>query len=84
MTARRAAAAVTIDVADNGCGVSAPMLDRLFEPFATSKGRGLGLGLVVARALVRRARGDLDLVATGPDGTVFRCTLPGVPAPARD
>ncbi len=82
MTARRAAAAVTIDVADNGCGVSAPMLDRLLS--ATSKGRGLGLGLVVARALVRRARGDLDLVATGPDGTVFRCTLPGVPAPARD
>jgi len=67
---------IGLDVSDNGAGVSAEMLPRLFQPFATSKRRGLGLGLVVARSLLRRSGGDLELLGTGPDGTTFRCRLP--------
>jgi signal transduction histidine kinase len=68
---------VSVEVADNAGGVPAAVRSRLFEPFVTSREEGgLGLGLAIARALVRRAGGELDLVASGPLETRFRCTLP--------
>jgi two-component system C4-dicarboxylate transport sensor histidine kinase DctB len=68
---------ITLDVADNAGGVPDSVRARLFEPFVTSRGEGgLGLGLPVARALLRRAGGELELIATGPTETRFRCTLP--------
>jgi two-component system C4-dicarboxylate transport sensor histidine kinase DctB len=69
---------LTIDVVDNGRGISAEMRERLFQPLATTKRgeRVRGLGLAVARTLLREAGGDLELLATGPSGSTFRCTLP--------
>jgi signal transduction histidine kinase len=66
------------DVIDNGPGVPAEMLSRLFEPFATTKapGTGTGLGLAVSRQLVRAAGGELRLLGTGATGTAFRLILP--------
>jgi two-component system NtrC family sensor kinase len=66
------------DIIDNGPGVAPQVLERLFQPFASSRpeGGGTGLGLAVSRELIREAGGDLQLVETGAGGTVFRLTLP--------
>lgn len=76
-SARADAAMVHIDIADNGPGIPQNIRDRIFEPFASGKpnGGGAGLGLAIARELAQAQGGDLALVVTGPEGTVFRITL---------
>ena len=66
-----------VDVADNGPGVPQAVATQLFRPF-TIGGRagGAGLGLAIARDLVRNHGGDIALAETGPSGTTFRFTLP--------
>jgi signal transduction histidine kinase len=75
---------VDIDVIDNGPGVSAEILPRLFEPFATTKpaGQGTGLGLSIARASLRQMGGSLRFVDPIPPvvGAHFRATLPSAAA----
>lgn len=74
----------TIDIADDGPGLSPRAQENLFRPFAGS-GRpgGTGLGLAVARDLMRVHGGDIVLASTGADGTVFRLTLPNKPRNGR-
>jgi signal transduction histidine kinase len=72
----RAPSWAVCDVIDSGGGIPAEIMPKLFEPFATTKPGGTGLGLAVSRQLVREAGGDLLLVHTGPDGTTFRLILP--------
>jgi signal transduction histidine kinase len=74
--------ASVLRISDNGPGVPNRTLDRLFTPFAGS-GRpgGTGLGLAIARELAQAHGGDLVLKRTGPDGSEFEVTLPGVLAP---
>jgi len=68
---------VEIEIADNGAGISEAVLGRLFQPFAsTARVGGSGLGLVIARDLVRAHGGDLQLVSTSSSGTIFRITIP--------
>lgn len=72
-------ATVLIDVTDNGPGISAYAQEKMFQPFATQgKIGGSGLGLAIARELARGHGGDVTLLKTGPQGTVFRLTLPRV------
>jgi two-component system sensor kinase FixL len=66
---------VTISVADNGPGISEVIADQLFRPFATSKPRGMGLGLAISRSIVEAHAGRLALGAA-ESGCVFRLTLP--------
>jgi two-component system NtrC family sensor kinase len=68
---------VWLTVADSGPGVPAPMRDRIFEPFFTSKsdGLGTGLGLPVSRSLAREHGGELVLLPTDA-GASFRLSLP--------
>jgi signal transduction histidine kinase len=78
---------VMVRVIDDGPGIPADVLGRIFDPFFTTKdvGEGTGLGLDIARRIVQRHRGAID-VSTGPGGTEFRVTLPAAapirPAPA--
>ncbi|MFO7921421.1 MAG: HAMP domain-containing sensor histidine kinase [Nioella sp.] len=67
----------TIRVADTGPGLPKKALDHLFQPFhgGARKG-GTGLGLAIAAELARGHGGRLDLVETGPGGTVFEIFLP--------
>ena len=70
-------ARVSVRVADNGQGVPPEIMDRLFRPFASTKGRrGAGLGLYISRQIVRQAGGDLALDAGGGAGGRFIVTLP--------
>jgi signal transduction histidine kinase len=68
----------TIDVLDNGPGVSPLVADRLFQRFAsTRREQGhLGLGLWSARRLCRAQGGDLDFIGGSDPGARFRMTLP--------
>ncbi len=63
-------------VADDGPGLPQKILDHLFRPFSGSAKRGsTGLGLAIARDLIRAHGGDLLLNKTGPGGTEFVMTL---------
>lgn len=71
---------IEIAVADSGPGISRDVRDHLFEPFVSTKTSGMGLGLSICRSIVEAHGGRLR---TGPNpsgGTIFRFTLPPVPA----
>lgn len=69
---------VVIDVSDSGPGIPEKARERLFEPFAAANARGSGLGLAICREIMRAHGGDIELLATGPEGTTFRLVLPSV------
>ena len=70
-------AQTTIKIVDNGSGLPARVQANLFQPFTGSTGvGGSGLGFSIARDLLRGHGGDIELVKTNPDGTVFRLVLP--------
>lgn len=52
-------ASIRIDVEDNGPGIAVEVRERLFEPFATSKAEGMGLGLAMSRSIVEAHGGSL-------------------------
>lgn len=62
---------VTLLVADNGPGIDPAIADHLFNPFVTARAEGLGLGLSIARDLMRRMGGDLDLAPSPLGGAGF-------------
>ena len=68
---------VMVKVIDDGKGIPPEVLSRIFDPFFTTKeiGHGTGLGLDIARRIVHRHRGALD-VHSGPGRTEFCVTLP--------
>jgi signal transduction histidine kinase len=63
-------------VSDDGPGIDPELRARLFEPLATTKSTGLGLGLSIARALSRTGGGDLSLVDRPGWRTTFELRLP--------
>jgi signal transduction histidine kinase len=69
---------VEIRVADTGVGIEAQALDRIFEPFYTTKpaGQGSGLGLVVAHGIVLDHDGRIEVTSEPGVGTEFRVVLP--------
>lgn len=73
---RTAGRAVTVDVSDEGGGISEELLARLFEPGHSGRPGGSGLGLAISQLLARQIGATLELVSTGPNGTTFRLTLP--------
>jgi two-component system nitrogen regulation sensor histidine kinase GlnL len=73
--ARAAQPLLEVIVADNGPGIPSAIMERLFEPFATSKPNGAGLGLAVAGRIVEAHGGRIEVDST-PGATVFRVCLP--------
>ncbi len=68
---------VVVGIVDDGPGIPPEIGERIFDPFFTTKpvGHGTGLGLDIARRLVRRNDGDIE-VESRPGRTEFRVTLP--------
>jgi signal transduction histidine kinase len=67
---------VLVEVQDSGTGIAADKLERIFEPFVTSKPDGLGMGLSICRSIIERHGGRL-WAANNPDrGATFSITLP--------
>ncbi len=67
---------VEITVSDNGPGIDPAIASRVFESFATTKPKGLGLGLSIARSIVEAHDGTIEVVAGRERGSVFRVALP--------
>ncbi len=67
---------IQVEVADNGPGVPADVIDRIFSPFFTTKPQGSGLGLAIVRKIVDAHDGRIDVSAPAEGGTRFRVTLP--------
>jgi Signal transduction histidine kinase regulating C4-dicarboxylate transport system len=67
---------VSIVVHDHGAGITHENLEQVFKPFFTTKPLGVGLGLPLARRLVERMGGTLDLVSRQGEGTRVNIQLP--------
>ncbi len=67
---------VCLVVADTGGGIPQEMLNRIFEPFYTTKKKGSGLGLMIVQRIVRDHGGRIQLESNVGQGTTFRIWLP--------
>lgn len=66
---------ITFRVTDSGEGLPESVRENLFQPVASSKESGSGVGLSLCQELSRHLGGDLTLAKTGPDGTVFELSI---------
>ncbi len=79
VSARRSGGMGVLTVADDGCGMSAEVLEHLFEPFFTRRkaGQGTGLGLSIVHRIVADHGGRIEVSSAGPgQGATFRVLLP--------
>jgi PAS domain S-box-containing protein len=67
---------VWASVADTGGGISQEQINRIFEPFYTTKKKGTGLGLMIVQRIVRAHNGRIELESHVGRGTTFRIWLP--------
>lgn len=67
---------IVIDVTDNGPGLTPEVQETLFQPFRSSKRRGLGLGLAICRTIIEAHGGKLTAQTRSERGAHFRVTLP--------
>ena len=75
---------VVFTVTDTGGGIPEEVCERMYDPFYTTKapGRGTGLGLYVAREIVRAQRGSIDCRTELGEGTCFRVEFPAEAEPS--
>jgi PAS domain S-box-containing protein len=69
-------AGVLVAVRDSGPGIEPGNIERVFEPFYTTKTSGVGMGLSICRSIIDAHGGRLSVGANEPRGTVFQFTLP--------
>jgi signal transduction histidine kinase len=71
-----------IDVTDDGPGIEASVLPRLFDPFFSTKKHGSGLGLALTQEIVRDHGGEITVETEWKRGATFSISLPAASAPA--
>ena len=63
-------------LSDTGPGIPKPILDKIFQPFFTTKEEGTGLGLSIASRIIEEHKGRLEVISTENEGATFIITLP--------
>jgi signal transduction histidine kinase len=69
-------ASATVRIRDNGCGIAADKLSKIFNPFFTSKQNGTGLGMAIAKKVIDSHSGRIEVTSKVGEGTEFAITLP--------
>jgi two-component system, NtrC family, sensor histidine kinase AtoS len=67
---------VTIALSDTGGGIDPAVVDKIFQPFFTTKTKGTGLGLAISKRLVEELGGTISIVSNAGIGATFRISLP--------
>ena len=85
-TSTGSARTVTIDVVDNGAGISEDVRVRAFDPFYTTKDpdKGTGLGLAISKSIVEQFDGTLEIQSSSHGGTTFRLCFPAMDETQQD
>jgi signal transduction histidine kinase len=76
VTASRCGDGASIEVRDSGIGMDEETLARIFQPFFTTKSKGMGLGLAISRTIVEAHGGTLSVRSAPGQGSTFRVELP--------
>ncbi|HYC13110.1 MAG TPA: ATP-binding protein, partial [Stellaceae bacterium] len=72
---------VAVSVCDTGPGLSDSVRDQLFQPFVTTKEKGMGIGLSICRSILEAHGGRIAAEPNAPIGTCFVFTLPAATPP---
>ena len=67
---------IRIIFSDSGCGIPAESLEKIFEPFYTTKASGTGLGLAITRQIIEQHHGEIHIDSAAGSGTRVTVTLP--------
>jgi len=67
---------VKISIADSGVGMPANVMEKIFDPYFTTKQEGSGLGLAISQSIIRKHDGHITLKSTPGGGTTFNIYLP--------
>jgi two-component system, sporulation sensor kinase E len=72
---------VIVQVRDTGCGIAHDLIDRIWDPFFTTKevGKGIGLGLALSYNIVKRHGGEISVKSNAGEGSQFTVRLPVTP-----
>ena len=65
-----------IRISDTGHGIEADMIEKIFEPFVSTKENGSGLGLFMSHNLIHNHSGQIEVESEVGKGTTFQITLP--------
>jgi CheY-like chemotaxis protein len=77
---------IAIEVSDTGCGMTDAVMERMFDPYFSTKeeGKGTGLGLATVYGIVKSCKGDIRVKSRPGKGTTFTILLPKVNSETRD
>jgi two-component system nitrogen regulation sensor histidine kinase NtrY len=67
---------VKIFISDNGAGIPDNYKDKIFESNFTTKEKGMGLGLKLAKRFIENSKGSIELIGSSGHGTKFLITIP--------
>ena len=67
---------IRVGIKDTGSGIPADTLEKIFEPFHTTKRGGMGLGLTISRGIIEQHGGSIEVESEIDNGTTFIVTLP--------
>lgn len=67
---------LTVDIIDTGCGIAREHLDKIFDPFFSTKKDGSGLGLAVSYGIIQNHQGQIEVESQVGQTTRFRITIP--------
>ena len=67
---------ISVTITDTGVGMSADKLDKIFNPFFTTKDKGTGLGLAISHNIIKAHQGTIDAISEEGKGTSFTVKIP--------